>query len=397
MKITVSPTGHQDEFVVGQDDIANLVIRPANDGGPYRYFYDQSKSRLVKAFILGTTPQTMTQCRVTLVDRSAGKLSPRFELSVRSRTKAAIKSIDEPVTVGETRTITARVDLNKHHESFWKLIGFLGSFPEVERPAGDYKVVPQADADLLNTMTTPLIDALKDGTLPASTSVDLLRAMLAQPDAVTAIANAGAGAALRTVVQRAELSQVIDGLQILVDDPTTTEPDLQKLLEKHWWIFGGRFVDEAHRRSLTVLDQLDIPLIQADGSLHVIELKQAAIKKLVAPHRNHHVVGQDINTAVGQAANYLLSLDEKRAQILTDFGVDVRRARATVVIGHPRHCHGIDDAVVRETVRNFNSHLTRIEVLTYEDLLAGATQVMKMATPPKAPNPDLSVVGWGGC
>ena len=57
MKITVSPTGHQDEFVVGQDDIANLVIRPANDGGPYRYFYDQSKSRLVKAFILGTTPQ----------------------------------------------------------------------------------------------------------------------------------------------------------------------------------------------------------------------------------------------------------------------------------------------------------------------------------------------------
>lgn len=386
MKFAKGLAGHQDEFVVGQDDVSNLVIRPANDGSSFRYFYDQSKSRLVKAFVLGATLQTKTLCQVRLVDGSAGKLSPRFEFSVRSTTTRAIESIDEPITEGETRTIKARVDLNDHHESFWTLMGFLGSFPEVERPTGDYKVVPQSDADLLETMTPPLIDALKDGTLPASTSVDLLQALLGQPDAVTAIANAGAGAALRTVVQRAELSEVIDRLQILVDDPSTTEPDLQKLLEKHWWIFGGRFVDDVHRRSLTVLDQLDIPLIHADGSLHVIELKQAAIKKLVIDYRNHHVVGQDINTAVGQATNYLRALDENRPNILADLKVDARRARVTVVIGHPQHCDDIDDDVIRETIRTYNSHLSRIEVLTYEDLIAGATQVMKMTAPAKAPN-----------
>jgi hypothetical protein len=159
---------------------------------------------------------------------------------------------------------------------------------------------------------------------------------------------------------------------------------MQSRLGTAHWIFGGRYVGVADRRNLIPLDQHDIPLLGADGTLHIVELKGPCIPRLVHKHRNHWMVGTAVHEAVSQAMNYLRGLDEQGPGLETtyrnEFGenYDMRRVMATVVIGHPAHV--ADDAatahVIDQTIRSYNAHLSRIEVLTYKNLLDSADRAL---------------------
>ena len=165
----------------------------------------------------------------------------------------------------------------------------------------------------------------------------------------------------------------------LVRDPTSTEPQLQAVLEDNWWLFGGNYVARVDRRNLTLLDQFDIPLLRADGVLHVIELKKANVRGAVRRHRKHCIVGPEVNSAVGQAANYLRSVDEQRHLIGGEHKIECRRAFASVIVGYPAHNEQSDvtPGEFREAIRTYNSHLSRIEVLTYEDLIDAARNTIR--------------------
>jgi hypothetical protein len=80
--------------------------------------------------------------------------------------------------------------------------------------------------------------------------------------------------------------------------------------------------------------------------------------------------------------NYLRTLDENGAALATtyrnEFGVDydMRRAFATVVIGHPVHVIGANAHVIDQTLRSYNAHLSRVEVITYATLLDTAERAL---------------------
>ena len=173
--------------------------------------------------------------------------------------------------------------------------------------------------------------------------------------------------------------EVTDQFERLVRDPATTEPQLQAVLEDNWWLLGGNYVARVDRRHLTLLDQFDIPLLRADGVLHVIELKKANVRGAVRRHRQHCIVGPEVNSAVGQAANYLRSVDEQRHLIGGEHEIECRRAFASVIVGYPEHNAQPDvtHTEYREAIRTYNSHLSRIEVLTYEDLIVTARNTIR--------------------
>jgi hypothetical protein len=141
------------------------------------------------------------------------------------------------------------------------------------------------------------------------------------------------------------------------------------------WIFGGRYVGEATRKQLTVGDILDIPLLRADGSLHIVELKGANIPHVIKQHRGPThpmevfgtreelplIVGPDVHEAVGQAMNYLCHLDEDRDRILVKFAIDTRRASATVLIGHPKFSTRFAKKEIDQTFRLYNSHYLELK------------------------------------
>jgi hypothetical protein len=238
--------------------------------------------------------------------------------------------------------------------------------------AGTYQLVAEG-SDLHQ-----LIQQIESGRIEPAALQSLLNILSASRDAQALLADSEAGRILASAIQLRQQSVALERLRAVVENSVSTELNIQRQLEDQWWIFGGRFINMANRRGITVLDQLDVPLIRADGSLHIVELKKANVPNLIRLHRNHLIVGEDVHEAVSQCENYLRSLDENRASILTDLGMDCRRASATVVIGHPKFQSGYSEQEICETFRTYNSHLSRIEVISYKELLDGASRSLAL-------------------
>lgn len=210
--------------------------------------------------------------------------------------------------------------------------------------------------------------------LPRSASPEaesLLEDLLAVPDA---------GFLAQLVELRARQAS-LDALRATVHAPDSSEEALHACLKDQEWIFGGAYVGELLRRQYAPDTILDLPLLRGDGSLHVVELKRANIGSLLVRRSGHLMLGAPVHHAVSQAQDYLRALDESRPRILAEYGIDARRASATVVIGHPRYLRaGFSAREVAETLRTYNTHSSRIEVITYETLLDSAARMLALSS-----------------
>jgi hypothetical protein len=106
---------------------------------------------------------------------------------------------------------------------------------------------------------------------------------------------------------------------------------------------------------------------------------------LITQHRNHWIVSDTVHEAVMQATNYLRTADEQALTVQTnireEFGIEVslRRPAATVVIGHREHLDapGMPDAQFDIALRTYNGMLSRVQVITYDQLFAAAKQALR--------------------
>jgi hypothetical protein len=200
------------------------------------------------------------------------------------------------------------------------------------------------------------------------------RLAMSPKDLVALVADADG----QTLLRAAELQRWAAGLAVLrqvIEDPHATEYQLQQAISGHYWIFGGRYVgDEKAYRRLVPGDEYDIPLVRADGALHIVELKLAMglNSPLVKRHRGAWVAASAINDAVSQAVAYLVGLDEHRQRIREEIGIETRRASAIVLIGHPATQPDVPEEAIYETIRTLNTHLARVEILTYKELVDNA-------------------------
>ncbi|MCG7204468.1 Shedu anti-phage system protein SduA domain-containing protein [Streptomyces arenae] len=215
----------------------------------------------------------------------------------------------------------------------------------------------------------------KEGRRSLKRLLGIIRRAPQDLDALGALDDAQAVAALLQLAQRraglAKLRQV-------AEDPHALERDLQKVLQGQFWIFGGQFAGEAARRRLVPGDEVDIPLIRGDCTLQIVEIKRSVALRgsLVKRHRSGWVPSAQVHDAVGQALNYLVHLDEHRLRIRDQFGLETRRARALILIGHPAAQPGVPEDTINDVLRTVNTHLGRIEVLTYKELLDNAERAL---------------------
>ncbi|MGI5180124.1 Shedu anti-phage system protein SduA domain-containing protein [Dactylosporangium sp. CA-152071] len=188
--------------------------------------------------------------------------------------------------------------------------------------------------------------------------------------------------------------RVVADLQCLALLPEANETLMHAAIGSQFWIFGGQYIGMVDRRTIVPLDQYDIPLVCADGSLEIVELKGPEAS-LVRRHRNHLIVSNEVHEAVNQCLNYLRALDEMGAALRTqyrnelDLDVDFRRARGTVIIGHPARVPATAATTeqVEQTIRSYNAHLSRLTVRTYADILESAERTLRFASDESASSP----------
>ncbi|MER7002681.1 hypothetical protein ABT297_06490 [Dactylosporangium sp. NPDC000555] len=97
---------------------------------------------------------------------------------------------------------------------------------------------------------------------------------------VTPTAEASAEEIADVVLLRAR-RRALRELDAVVLNRHSSERDLQRALEKNLWIFGGmQLADRPGPRRISSGIELDLTLLRPDGTVHVVELKRAAVALL---------------------------------------------------------------------------------------------------------------------
>lgn len=188
------------------------------------------------------------------------------------------------------------------------------------------------------------------------------------------------GAASRMVQCKRALAE-LEGLV----EQGASEAEFQRLLEANAWMFGTEYAVLLNRRKWVRDDQQDFMLRRtADDYLEIVEIKTPLGGKslfLPDPSRHSMYARAELSQAVGQAIRYIEQVEGQRASIRLEDEEDPLKVQARVILGRD------GDAQQRKALRTFNSHLHRVEVLTFDHLVRIARRAISMFSrgdPPEA-------------
>lgn len=134
------------DFIVGQDDFADLVISPTAYESFY-FFFSQRDNRLIKRFVLDSThPNVLYICEVTLIKKN-DKFTPRLHFMVKDQTGKYKRVRAEKNE--ETIHLKASVSLKECYVQFWQLISYLRSLAEIEIPNESFSLVTEAEGEIV--------------------------------------------------------------------------------------------------------------------------------------------------------------------------------------------------------------------------------------------------------
>lgn len=162
-------------------------------------------------------------------------------------------------------------------------------------------------------------------------------------------------------------------LRALVDDPSTPEKMFQEHLKNHPWMFGSEYSELLARRTWTRDDNLDYMLRRTvDGYLEIVEIKTAFTDALFIQDgsRDSYYVSAKLSPVIGQVTRYIEEVERNRDSILVHDHCDPLKIRARAILGR-------DGPLEHQAaLRNLNSHLHRIEIVTFDQLLRIAARVL---------------------
>jgi hypothetical protein len=237
----------------------------------------------------------------------------------------------------------------------------------VTTPAGG--VDPVAIQRALRTLSASgRVDVLADVLEGVIGDPEMLRALARRaqqtPDSFTEAAAA---------LNLATFHQAIRKLKSLVAKQDVLESEFHVLLQANPWMFGSEYSELLERRRWTRDEQHDFMLRRTtDGYLEVIEIKTplngAPLFQLDKSH-NSYYASSVLSKVIGQVEKYIEELDASRNAIVASDGEDTAKIRAKIVIGRT------GDAEQVKALRRFNSHLHRIEIITFDQLVRIAQKV----------------------
>lgn len=180
---------------------------------------------------------------------------------------------------------------------------------------------------------------------------------------------------IATAARFVEYRDAYKKLEELVGKPSTLEKDFQKHLNQNPWMFGSEYSELLSRRTWTRDDNLDYMLRRTiDGYLEIVEIKTAFDDRLFIHDSSHdsYYPSSKLSPVIGQVVRYIEEVERNRDSIIAKDKVDTLKIRARVIVGRD------GDTGQIAALRNLNSHLHGIEIITYDQLLRIASRVLDM-------------------
>lgn len=180
---------------------------------------------------------------------------------------------------------------------------------------------------------------------------------------------------IATASRLVDYSKSLEELRKLVADSKTSESKFQNHLDANPWMFGSEYSELLVRRTWTRDDRLDYMLRKTvDDYLEIVEIKTAFEEPLFLYDNSHdsYYPSSKLSPVLGQVTRYIEEVERNRDSILAKDGFDTLKIRARVIVGR-------DGEKAHQTaLRNFNAHLHRIEVITYDQLIRIAERVLNV-------------------
>lgn len=213
-----------------------------------------------------------------------------------------------------------------------------------------------------------ILEAAQQGKFTASDLRNLVSALVRTPNALTLLPQLGStdyGRVMAAALRAGHQSEALKELQQIIATEGV-EQEFQELFTKNWWMLGSRYIRLIPKREWTSEETLDLLLQSVDGYFDIIELKRSNANLFVQDHKIL-IPSNEVNRAVNQAAHYISVIEALRDNLSHRYGLDLYKLKAKVLIGYLNQ----DDSEVakkREALRRYNSHLHRIEVITFDQI-----------------------------
>jgi len=196
---------------------------------------------------------------------------------------------------------------------------------------------------------------------------------------------------LSSLIEHAHRQQGLQQLVDAVNNPASSRDDLRAVVGQESWVFGGRYLPpyalESVYDQVPRLRDISLALVRTDGAIHIVDVNEANIDDLIVrvdgddSTRRSYSVGARIQNAVNRVINQLRLLDEVTQVIEATLRVETRRALATVLIGHRSYLDDLDASELRTTLRTYSSHLSGIEVISYDELIRTGERALALDEP----------------
>jgi len=271
----------------------------------------------------------------------------------------------------------------KEPDEIEKLYHFLQAVyqNEFENKSGELHLISSIDYAKLEN----IFDSIPN--IADTDKLQLVKSILSQLDgsnsSITEFVNAfetSNGETLRHIAaasRMVEYTYALNELRQLIDNPSTNEKEFQKHLEVNPWMFGSEYSELLPRRTWTRDDRLDYMLRKTvDNFLEIVEIKTAFQESLFLHDASHDSFypSAKLSPVIGQVIRYIEEVERNRDSILAKDCADTLKIRARVIVGRDG---GYEH---QAALRNFNAHLHRIEVITYDQLLRIAERVLSVFT-----------------
>lgn len=161
----------------------------------------------------------------------------------------------------------------------------------------------------------------------------------------------------------------------MIENHEKSESKIQKLLEANPWMFGSEYSELLERRKWTRDENVDFMVRRtADSYLEIIEIKLPSEDELLLYDSSHNSFysSAKLSKVIGQVTHYIEEIERNRDTIISKDCCDPLKIRAKIIIG----CDGNDQQ--QEALRNLNSHLYRIEIITFDQLYRIASRVINI-------------------
>ncbi len=172
-----------------------------------------------------------------------------------------------------------------------------------------------------------------------------------------------------------EYKRVYDEFATLIKTGNSKEQDFQDILNANPWIFGSEYSEVLDRRTWTRDDNLDFMLRRTiDNYLEIVEIKTPFSNPLFVYDTSHdsYYPSSKLSAVMGQVVRYITEIERNRDAILSKDKCDTLKIRARIIVGRD------GNPQLQEALHNFNSHLYRIEIITFDQLLRIADRVINV-------------------